>query len=255
MLFRAKQLNFKKIKISGGEPLLYPDVLRICHEFQNEFEDIGFTTNGTRIMDLKNDFESIGDSKLSFNITLNSMDKEKYKAITGQDKLDETLEGIEYLAEKGYSLKLNSVITSFNFDEIVNLISYAARLKVNIKLLDLFTVGNIPESYKHVSIPEIKNEVIKKFRLKELDFVRKDDYLITSVMGINVLIPSRLYSIDCQHNCQMYPCAEGIFGIRIYEDYSCAKCFCGTVYRGNLNELDVNISKIRKELDTMRFTF
>ena len=235
--------------------MLYPDVLRICHEFQNEFEDIGFTTNGTRIMDLKNDFESIGDSKLSFNITLNSMDKEKYKAITGQDKLDETLEGIEYLAEKGYSLKLNSVITSFNFDEIVNLISYAARLKVNIKLLDLFTVGNIPESYKHVSIPEIKNEVIKKFRLKELDFVRKDDYLITSVMGINVLIPSRLYSIDCQHNCQMYPCAEGIFGIRIYEDYSCAKCFCGTVYRGNLNELDVNISKIRKELDTMRFTF
>lgn len=255
LLFRAKQLNFKKIKISGGEPLLYPDVLRICHEFQNEFEDIGFTTNGTRIMDLKNDFESIGDSKLSFNITLNSMDKEKYKAITGQDKLEETLEGIEYLAEKGYSLKLNSVITSFNFDEIVNLISYAARLKVNIKLLDLFTVGNIPESYKHVSIPEIKNEVIKKFRLKELDFVRKDDYLITSVMGINVLIPSRLYSIDCQHNCQMYPCAEGIFGIRIYEDYSCAKCFCGTVYRGNLNELDANISKIRKELDTMRFTF
>ena len=255
LLYRAKRLNFRKIKISGGEPLLYPDVLRICNEFQNEFEDIGFTTNGTRIISLKNDFESIGNSKLSFNITLNSIDKEKYKAITGQDSLDETLEGIEYLVERGYSVKLNSVITSFNFDEIVNLISYAARFKVNIKLLDLFTVGNIPESFKHVSIPEIKNEVIKKFRLKESDFIRKDDYLIASVMGINVLIPSRLYSIDCQHNCQMYPCAEGIFGIRIYEDYSCAKCFCGTVYKGNLNELDVNIAKIRKELSTMRFSF
>lgn len=255
LLLRAKQLNFRKIKISGGEPLLYPDVLHICHEFQNEFEDIGFTTNGTQIMNLKNDFESIGDSKLSFNITLNSMDKEKYRTITGQDKLYETLEGIEYLVEKGYSLKLNSVITSFNFDEIVNLVSYAARLQVNIKLLDLFTVGDIPENFKHVSIPEIKNEVIKKFHLKESDFTQKDDYLIASVMGINVLIPSRLYSIDCQHNCQMYPCAEGIFGIRIYEDYSCAKCFCGTVYRGKLDELDANIKNIRKELSTMRFTF
>lgn len=255
LLLKAKQLHFRKIKISGGEPLLYPNILHICDEFQNEFEDIGFTTNGTRIMALKNEFENIRDSKLSFNITLNSMDQEKYKAITGHDKLHETLDGIEYLAERGYSLKLNSVITSFNFDEMVDLISYAARIKVNIKLLDLFTVGDIPEGFKHVSIPEIKNEVIKKFHLKESDFVQEDDYLVASVMGINVLIPSRLYSIDCQHNCQMYPCAEGIFGIRIYEDYSCAKCFCGTVYRGNLNELDANIEKIRKELSTMRFTF
>lgn len=255
LLSKAKQLDFRKIKISGGEPLLYPDILYICNEFQNEFEDIGFTTNGTRIITLINDFEKIRNSKLSFNITLNSMNKEKYKVITGQDKLDETLEGIEYLADKGYSLKLNSVITSFNFDEIVDLISYAARVKVNIKFLDLFTVGDVPESFKHVSIPEIKNEVIKKFHLKESDFSQKDDYLVAGVMGINVLIPNRLYSIDCQHNCKIYPCAEGIFGIRIYEDYSCAKCFCGTVYRGNLNELDTNIAKIRKELSTMRFTF
>lgn len=82
-----------------------------------------------------------------------------------------------------------------------------------------------------------------------------DDYLVAPVMGIKVLIHSRLYSIDRQHNCQMYPCAEGIFGIRIYEDYSCAKCFCGTVYRGSLSELDTNIEKIRKELSTMRFVF
>lgn len=253
LLIRAKKLKFTKIKISGGEPLLYPGVLSICNEF--DFEDIGFTTNGTHIMRLKDEFAKLGKSKLTFNVTLNSLDPQKNAVITGANELQNTLEGIDYLVDHNFSVKINSVITSYNLDEIAELISYAARQKVNIKLLDLFAVEGTPEEFKHVSISEIKSEIMKKFRLRENDFIRENDYLTIKVMGIKVMIPSRIYSVDCQYNCKMYPCAEGIFGIRVYEDYSCAKCLSGTIYRGGLDDFDSNIAQVRKELNSMRFSF
>ena len=255
LLKKSSALKFKKIKISGGEPLLYPNILSICNEFQNDFEDIGFTTNGTRINSLKDEFNRISSSKLSFNVTLNSVHSEKNKNITGFDSLELTQKGIEFLIENGFKVKINTVVTSYNFDEITDIISYAARQKVNIKLLDLFSIDKTPDQFKHVSIAEIKNEVMKKFRLTEEDFKKVDDYLISEVMGIKVLIPSRVYSIDCQYNCKMYPCAEGIFGIRVYEDYSCARCFNGKVYKGTLDELDNSIIQIRKELNMIRLSY
>ena len=255
LLKKARELKFSKIKISGGEPLLYPNIISICNEFQNDFEDIGFTSNGSLIQDLASEFDSIKPSKLTFNITLNSLRPEINSAITGGNQLEATKAGIKYLVENGFRVKINSVITSYNFGEIVDLISYAARNRVNIKLLDLFAVEDTPPEFKHVSIVEIKNEVIKQFRLQESDFGRVDDYVTANVMGIKVLIPSRVYSIECQHNCQMYPCAEGIFGIRVYEDYSCAKCFKGTIFRGDIDKFDFNISQIRKELNSMRFSY
>lgn len=255
LLIKADELHFKKIKISGGEPLLYPNILEICNEFQDTFEDIGFTTNGTMICDMRSHFDAIGKSKLTFNVTLNSLNKTINSKITGGENLEATLNGIDFLIERGYKVKINSVITSVNFGEIIDLIAFAARERIDIKLLDLFAVEGTPEEFKHVSIAEIKNEIKRKHRLDEADFRKSDDYLVANVMGINVMIPSRIYSIDCQHNCQMYPCAEGIFGIRVYEDYSCAKCFNGTIYRGNLNSLELNVSQIRKELSTMRFSY
>lgn len=253
LLNKAKKLKFKKIKISGGEPLLYPDVLSICNEF--DFDDIGFTTNGTQITKLKDEFAKLGKSNLTFNVTLNSLDPNKNAVITGANELQNTLAGIDYLVDHNFSVKINSVITSYNLDEIAELISYAARQKVNIKLLDLFAVEGTPEEFKHVSISEIKSEIMKKFRLRESDFIRENDYLTTEVMGIKVMIPSRIYSVDCQYNCKMYPCAEGIFGIRVYEDYSCAKCLSGTIYRGGLVDFDSNIAQVRKELNSMRFSY
>ena len=253
LLSKAKELQFSKIKISGGEPLLYPGILSICNDF--DFEDIGFTTNGTQIIKLKDEFEKLGRSKLTFNVTLNSLDQERNAIITGADELQNTLAGIDYLIDHKFSVKINSVITSFNLSEVSALISYAARQKINIKLLDLFAVEGTPEEFKHVSISEIKSEVMKKFRLKDKDFIRENDYLTASVMGIKVMIPSRIYSVDCQYNCKMYPCAEGIFGIRVYEDYSCAKCLSGTIYRGGINDIEFNISQVRKELNLMRFAY
>ena len=87
------------------------------------------------------------------------------------------------------------------------------------------------------------------------DFSVISDYMYMETMGIRVMIPKRLYSSDCQFNCRMYPCAEGLFGIRVYEDYTCAYCFNGRLYSGGLENFQENIEQIRSHLDLMKFMY
>lgn len=255
LLERAKECGFQKIKLSGGEPLLYPDILKTCQEYQTEFEDIGFTTNGTRIMALKAEFDKIKESNLSFNVTLNSCDPQKYKVITKGEHLKEVQDGIKYLIDSGFRVKINSVITSYNIDDIEALVAYAARMKVDIKLLDLFSVGQLPEEFQRVSIAEIKSRLMELYSVQDSDFYIVNDYMCMDAMGIRIMIPKRLYSSDCIYNCRMYPCAEGLFGIRVYEDYSCAYCFNGKVYAGTLDDFSKNVEQIRRKLDSVKFSF
>ena len=251
----AKKCGFKKIKISGGEPLLFPNILEICNKYQHDFDDIGFTTNGTKIMKLIPEFENIGNSKLTFNVTLNSCDAKKYYHITGNELLGDVQSGLKYLVDHKYRVKINSVITTYNFDDIETLIAYAARLKIDIKLLDLFPISDNANDFGHVSLAEIKNKLIELYSVKDEDFYLLNDYLCINAMGIRIMIPKRIYSSNCIYNCPMYPCAEGLFGIRVYEDYSCAYCLKGKVYRGGIENFQENIIQIRSELDRLRFSF
>lgn len=254
-LEKARQCGFRKIKISGGEPLLFPNVLKICNEFSEDFEDIGFTTNGTQILALQSEFERIKGSKLSFNVTLNSLDENKYRHITGTGDLRTVREGIDYLVKNGFKVKINAVITSYNVDDIESLVAYAARKRINIKLLDLFAFDQLPEEFQHISIAEIKSKLMELYDVTDRDFSVISDYMYMEAMGIRVMIPKRLYSSDCQFNCKMYPCAEGLFGIRVYEDYTCAYCFNGRIYSGGLENFPENIEQIRAHLDLMKFMY
>lgn len=254
LLNEAKKCRFEKIKISGEEPLLYPNILETCNEFQNQFKDIGFTSNGTQIIKLKSTFERIKGSKLKFNITLNSLNLQKYEEITGQNCLEDVERGIDFLIDNGFSIKINSVITSYNFDDIVDLIYFAARKRVDIKFLDLFSIDGAPEKFQPVSIAEIKAKIQDLFKLTDDNFSLVDDYMSTNVMGIKVLIPKRIYSVDCIYNCTKYPCAEGLFGIRVYEDYSCAQCFNKEVLSGGIEKFSSNIDYIRDGFNKMSFS-
>lgn len=250
LLEKGKELGFKKIKLSGGEPLLYKNILKICSKYENEFEDIGFTTNGTQLVKLKEDLVELRGSKLSFNVTINSLKPEKYYEITKSNKLKDVIEGIELLIGLGYKVKINSVITSYNKEDIKELIEFAISKKIDIKFLDLVVAEDTPERYQHITVQEIKEEIMSLYNVSQEQFEMKNDYLLTRISGINVLIPLRVYSVECQYNCNMYPCAEGLFGIRVYEDYTLTRCFKGKALKGGLEEMEGNVKAIRQDIDS-----
>ncbi len=102
------ELGVRTIKLTGGEPLLRPDLLDIIRSIPPHIES-SLTTNGTHLAELVPQLKAAGLSRV--NVSLDSMDRETYKKITGKDRLKNVLDGIDAALEAGLTpVKLNMVV-------------------------------------------------------------------------------------------------------------------------------------------------
>ena len=104
----ANEFEFRSVKFTGGEPLLRKDVLEIVRSVPDGMES-SMTTNGTLLTDIAPGLAEAGLSRV--NISIDSLNHETYKAITGKDCLDEVIEGIDASLDAGLTpVKLNVVV-------------------------------------------------------------------------------------------------------------------------------------------------
>ena len=104
----AKEFGFRSVKFTGGEPLLRKDLPEIVRSVPEGLES-SMTTNGTLLADIASGLSEAGLSRV--NISLDSLDHETYRAITGKDCLDAVLEGIDAALDTGLTpVKLNMVV-------------------------------------------------------------------------------------------------------------------------------------------------
>jgi len=104
----AHEFEFRSVKFTGGEPLLRKDVLDVVRSVPDGMES-SMTTNGTLLADLAPGLKAAGLSRV--NISLDSLEHETYKAITGKDCLDEVIAGIDASLDAGLTpVKLNMVV-------------------------------------------------------------------------------------------------------------------------------------------------
>ncbi|RBQ25051.1 MAG: 7,8-dihydro-6-hydroxymethylpterin dimethyltransferase [Methanocorpusculum sp. MCE] len=117
------ELGIKTIKITGGEPLLRPDLLDIIRSIPHHIES-SLTTNGTHLAKLAKDLKAAGLSRV--NVSLDTMNRETYKKITGKDRLKDVLDGIDAALAAGLTpVKLNMVILKgMNDHEIDDFLAY-----------------------------------------------------------------------------------------------------------------------------------
>lgn len=117
------ELGIKTIKITGGEPLLRPDLLDIIRSIPPHIES-SLTTNGTHLAELAPQLKAAGLSRV--NVSLDTMNRETYKKITGRDKLKDVLDGIDAALAAGLTpVKLNMVILKgMNDHEIPDFLAY-----------------------------------------------------------------------------------------------------------------------------------
>ncbi len=117
------ELGIKTIKITGGEPLLRPDLLDIIRSIPPHIES-SLTTNGTHLAKLAKDLKAAGLSRV--NVSLDTMNRETYKQITGKDRLKDVLDGIDAALAAGLTpVKLNMVILKgMNDHEIDDFLAY-----------------------------------------------------------------------------------------------------------------------------------
>ena len=119
----AAKFEIRSVKFTGGEPLLRPDLLEIIRSVPDGMES-SLTTNGTLLAALASGLKEAGLRRV--NVSLDSLNPETYKKITGIDRLSEVLDGIAAAVDAGLTpVKLNMVVLEgVNDTEIDDFLAY-----------------------------------------------------------------------------------------------------------------------------------
>ena len=165
----AAELGVTKLRITGGEPLVKKNIVSICSRTAAVpgIRELCITTNGVRLPELAKPLREAGVGRL--NISLDTLDAEKYRYITRVGALDDALRGIETALETGFDkIKLNAVlIGGFNDDEIAPLAELTRRWPVDLRFIELMPMYDsgdfgpsafIPCSRVLQALPELEEE-------------------------------------------------------------------------------------------------
>ena len=139
----AASLGITKLRITGGEPLVKKNILSICHWAARVpgIREVCMTTNGLRLPELAVPLREAGVRRL--NISLDTLDPDKYAQITRCGVLSDALAGIHAALGAGYDkIKLNAVlIGGFNDDEIEEMAKLTLRYPLDMRFIELMPMG------------------------------------------------------------------------------------------------------------------
>lgn len=151
----AASLGIRKLRLTGGEPLVKKNILSICERSASVegIEEVCVTTNGILLTEMAKDLKSAGVSRL--NISLDTLNPGKYSYITRIGKLDNAIAGIESALEAGFEhLKLNAVlIGGFNDDEIPALAELTRRYPADVRFIELMPMTENEEFGQCAYVP------------------------------------------------------------------------------------------------------
>ena len=139
----AAALGITKVRITGGEPLVKPNILSICRRTAavRGIKEVCLTTNGTLLSDLARPFKEAGVQRI--NLSLDTLDAEKYAYMTRRGKLSDALQGLEAALSAGFAkVKINTVLMGgFNDDEILSLAALTKEYPVDVRFIELMPMG------------------------------------------------------------------------------------------------------------------
>jgi len=168
----AASLGVTKLRITGGEPLVKPDIVSLCGELSGieGIRELCMTTNGTLLPKLAAPLREAGVDRL--NISLDTLDESKYHRITRRGELSQALEGIESALREDFAkIKINAVlIGGFNDDEIPALAALTRHYPVDVRFIELMPMYDSGDFGPEAFIPY----TVVKEKLPELEPVKAD---------------------------------------------------------------------------------
>ena len=138
----AADLGIRKIKITGGEPFVRRGCTSLIRSIKSldGIDEVTVTTNGQNLDEYIDELKDIGIDGI--NISLDTLDPERFGYITGGGTLDRTLRSVDIAAASGIRTKINCVLLKgFNDDEITALAEMAFEKGVDVRFIELMPIG------------------------------------------------------------------------------------------------------------------
>lgn len=168
------ELGVKKIRITGGEPLVRKNVIWLLERIAAlpGLNELVITTNGSQLTKMAPALKQAGIKRI--NISLDSLHPLKFKSLTRTGDLQQVIAGIDAASEQGFErLKLNAVILKGrNDDEILNLVSFARHREIDLSFIEEMPLGHIKEHDRALALmtsDEIRERIQEHYALTPLE--------------------------------------------------------------------------------------
>ncbi len=139
----AVGLGVRKVRLTGGEPLLRRDVEKFISRLLQipGLQDVRLTTNGTLLAEKAGSLHRAGVRKV--NVSLDSLRAERFRQITGADLLNQVWRGIEQVLKLGFEqIKLNMVVMrGINDDELADFAELSRELPIQVRFIEFMPIG------------------------------------------------------------------------------------------------------------------
>lgn len=170
---QAVKMGLIKIRLTGGEPLVrrgFVEFARALKQIQG-LQDISVTTNGILLDKYAKDIFHAGITRI--NVSLDSLDKDKYFQITGGGNIDDVVRGIAAAEQTGFSpIKINTVvIRGFNDDEVLDFAQLALRKPFQIRFIEIMPISevNVNQADKFFPTNQLFAKIRQHFELEPLE--------------------------------------------------------------------------------------
>ena len=141
------RLGVKKLRITGGEPLVRRDILTFFramtrHVERGALKELTVTTNGSQLARFADDLVDAGVRRI--NVSLDTLDEEKFARVTRWGRLPQVLNGIDAAQNAGLRVKINTVaLKGFNEDELFRLAEWCASRDMDLTFIEVMPMGDL----------------------------------------------------------------------------------------------------------------
>src|SRR3977135_1075741 len=140
----------RKLRLTGGEPLVRRGIIAVFSSLSRRLasgalDELTLTTNGSQLAKYAKELKSYGVERI--NVSLDTLDPDKFRAITRWGDLGKVMEGIDAAQAAGLKIKINAVaLKGVNEDELADIVAWAHGRGMDITIIEVMPLGDIDAS-------------------------------------------------------------------------------------------------------------
>lgn len=161
------EMGVRAVRLTGGEPLTRRGVSELAAGIAGlpGLADLAVSTNGTRLARYAEELKRAGVRRL--NVSLDTLHRDAFQAITGQDRLQDVLDGLEAARQAGFDpIKINCVVHRQTPErDLADLLTYTLLHGFVLRLIEVMPMGDTGRRYSHVALDDIAHRLANRHGL------------------------------------------------------------------------------------------
>jgi cyclic pyranopterin phosphate synthase len=166
----------RKLRLTGGEPLVRRGIMTLFaslsrHLGTGALDELTLTTNGSQLPKYAAELKEYGVRRI--NVSLDTLDADKFRAITRWGEFDKVIAGIDAAQAAGMQVKINAVaLKGVNEDEMPALVEWAHGRGVDLTLIEVMPLGDIGEGRleQYLPLSMVRAKLAERFTLEDIDY-------------------------------------------------------------------------------------